>query len=153
MKVMVGGTFDPVHDGHRKLLDRAFTLAGDSGEVVIGLTTDTFTARKSHPVRSYKDRRHSLVSFLRACGYSAKWTIAPLNDRYGPALTEDFDALVVSEETIAGAFEINRLRRERGKGKVDIHQIACVLADDGKWISSTRILRGEIDEHGRVFQK
>jgi len=58
---------------------------------------------------------------------------------------------VVSEETLPVAIEINRLRRERGKRKVDIHQISCVLAEDGRWISSTRIWRGEIDEHGRVM--
>jgi pantetheine-phosphate adenylyltransferase len=34
---------------------------------------------------------------------------------------------------------------------VDIHQITCVLADDGRWISSTRIYRGEIDAHGKIL--
>jgi pantetheine-phosphate adenylyltransferase len=47
--------------------------------------------------------------------------------------------------------EINTLRRKEGRRKVDIHQITCVLADDGRWISSTRIYRGEIDQHGRVI--
>ena len=50
-----------------------------------------------------------------------------------------------------GAREINLLRKERGRSKVDIHQISCVLAEDGKWISSTRIFRGEIDEHGHLL--
>jgi pantetheine-phosphate adenylyltransferase len=151
MKVMVGGTFDPVHDGHKKLLDRAFSLAGPAGEVVIGLTTDAFAGKKPHPVRPFTERREDLANYLHGRGFATKWSIAPLDDPFGPSLTEDFDALVVSEETIKGALEINRRRRELGKRKVDIHQIACVLADDGKWISSTRILRGEIDEHGKVI--
>ncbi|MDD1674137.1 MAG: phosphopantetheine adenylyltransferase [Methanomicrobiales archaeon] len=151
MKVMVGGTFDPVHDGHKKLLERAFALAGPSGEVVIGLTTDSFAGKKTHPVRSFKERNHNLTAYLDGCRYAAKWTIAPLDDPFGPAVTEDFDALVVSEETIPGALEINKRRKQQGKRKVDIHQIACVLADDGKWISSTRILSGEIDDHGRII--
>jgi pantetheine-phosphate adenylyltransferase len=49
--------------------------------------------------------------------------------------------------------EINRRRQQHRKRKVDIHQITCVLADDGKWISSTRVWRGEIDIHGRLLEK
>ena len=39
---MVGGTFDPLHDGHKRLLTRSFELAGPEGDVVIGLTSDSF---------------------------------------------------------------------------------------------------------------
>ena len=72
-------------------------------------------------------------------------------DRFGSALDADFDAIVVSEETLPVAVEINRLRREKKLRKVDIHQITCVLAEDGRWISSTRIWRGEIDVHGHMI--
>jgi pantetheine-phosphate adenylyltransferase len=152
MKVMVGGTFDPIHDGHRKLLHRAFALAGDEGTVVIGLTTDEFARAKSHPVRTYEARKQNLLRLIQESDVCAAWSIEPLNDRFGPAVTEDFDALVVSEGTREGAREVNRIRQERGLSKVDIHQIACVLAEDGHWISSTRILRGEIDRHGRLIR-
>ena len=81
------------------------------------------------------------------------WEVEPLNDRFGSALNADFDAIVVSEETLPVAVEINRLRRERKLRKVDIHQITCVLAEDGRWISSTRIWRGEIDIHGHLIHQ
>ena len=151
MKVMVGGTFCPFHDGHKRLISRSFELAGPSGEVIIGLTTDTFAARKVHPVLPYRERKETLEAFIRSQGFSTRYAIEPLSDRYGSALDADFDALVVSEETLPVAREINVLRRKRGRPKVDIHQITCVLAEDGKWISSTRIFKGEIDEHGRVL--
>ncbi len=151
MKVMVGGTFDPLHDGHKRLISRSFELAGNEGTVTIGLTTDAFASRKSHPVRSYTERKRSLEQFIRDSRFSASWSIELLSDRFGSALEADFDALVVSEETLPVAREINILRRERGRSKVDIHQITCVLAEDGQWISSTRIYRGEIDEHGRLL--
>ena len=77
--------------------------------------------------------------------------IEPLNDRFGSALDADFDAIVVSEETLPVAVEINQLRKEKKRKKVDIHQISCVLAEDGRWISSTRIYRGEIDVHGHLM--
>jgi pantetheine-phosphate adenylyltransferase len=151
MKVMVGGTFDPLHDGHKRLISRSFEIAGSDGKVIIGLTTDAFAQRKIHPVRNYLQRMKDLVEFIRHQGFSAEYAIEPLIDRFGSAIDEDFDALVVSEETLPIAHEINMLRKDKGKRKVDIHQISCVLADDGRWISSTRIYRGEIDDHGRLL--
>jgi pantetheine-phosphate adenylyltransferase len=152
MKVMVGGTFDPLHDGHRSLLSRSFALAGRDGEVVIGLTTDQFASRKLHQIRPFDFRKKELIAFITNQNFTARWIIEPLNDQYGSALDADFDAIVVSEDTLPVAMEINRLRCERGKKKVDIHQITCVLAEDGRWISSTRIWRGEIDVHGRLIK-
>ncbi|HUU75200.1 MAG TPA: phosphopantetheine adenylyltransferase [Methanoregulaceae archaeon] len=151
MKVMVGGTFDPLHDGHKRLVSRSFELAGSDGAVIIGLTTDTFASRKTHPVREYETRKNGLVHYIMQEGFQAEWKIEPLSDRFGSALDTDFDALVVSEETLPIAREINVLRKARGHRKVDIHQISCVLADDDHWISSTRIYRGEIDEHGHLL--
>ena len=50
------------------------------------------------------------------------------------------------------AVEINKARKEKKRKNVDIHPISCVLADDGRWISGTRIYRGEISGHGRVMK-
>lgn len=149
---MVGGTFDPLHDGHKRLLSRSFQLAGPKGTVIIGLTSDRFASHKVHPVRPYEERREELTRFIRESEFQAEWSVEPLEDRFGSALKIDFDALIVSEETLPVAMEINTLRRKEGQRKVDIHQITCVLADDGRWISSTRIFRGEIDLHGRVIR-
>ena len=153
MKVMVGGTFDPLHDGHKRLITRSFELAGKEGSVTIGLTSDTFASKKSHPIKPYPVRKANLERYIQEQEFPAAYSIEELNDRYGSAVEADFDALVVSEETLPIAKEINILRKERGRRKVDIHQITCVLAEDGKWISSTRIYRGEIDEHGKMLHE
>jgi len=149
---MVGGTFDPLHDGHKRLLARSFEIAGPGGNVVIGLTSDSFASHKNHPIRTFAIRKADLERYLSPAFPSTHWSVEPLNDRYGSAIDADFDALIVSEETLKVAVEINKLRREKGRKKVDIHQISCVLADDGRWISSTRIYRGEIDVHGHLIQ-
>ena len=149
---MVGGTFDPLHDGHKRLLARSFEIAGPGGNVVIGLTSDSFASHKLHPIRPFAIRKADLERYLSPAFPSIHWSVEPLNDRYGSAIDADFDALIVSEETLKVAVEINKLRREKGRKKVDIHQISCVLADDGRWISSTRIYRGEIDVHGHLIQ-
>ena len=148
---MVGGTFDPLHDGHKRLLDRSFSIAGPDGYVVIGLTTDTFASKKVHPIRPFSLRKGELEQYITGGNYSTRWLVEPLNDRFGSAITADFDAIVVSEETLPVAVEINKVRKDNKKRKVDIHQISCVLAEDGRWISSTRIYRGEIDVHGHMM--
>jgi pantetheine-phosphate adenylyltransferase len=151
MKVMVGGTFDPLHDGHKRLLTRSFEIAGPKGHVVIGLTSDSFAGHKNHPIRPYARRKDDLEIFLSNSRQSSQWTVEQLNDRFGSAIDADFDAIIVSEETLPVAIEINKLRKSKGQKKVDIHQISCVLAEDGHWISSTRIYRGEIDIHGHLL--
>jgi pantetheine-phosphate adenylyltransferase len=152
MKVMVGGTFDPLHDGHKHLLKRSFEVAGPGGSVVIGFTSDLFASHKTHPIHPFTTRKADLERYISHTIHSTQWVVEPLNDRYGSAIDADFDALIVSEETLKVAVEINKLRRERGRKKVDIHQISCVLAEDGRWISSTRIYRGEIDVHGHLLK-
>jgi pantetheine-phosphate adenylyltransferase len=152
MKVMVGGTFDPLHDGHKVLLDRSFEIAGPQGHVVIGLTTDHFASRKTHPIRLFEIRKSELENYIMSRNFSTPFIVEPLQDRFGSALDAVFDAIIVSEETLPVAVEINKLRREKGRKKVDIHQISCVLAEDGRWISSTRIFRGEIDIHGHLIR-
>jgi len=149
---MVGGTFDPLHDGHKRLLARSFEIAGPGGNVVIGLTSDAFASHKTHPIHPFATRKADLEQYISSTINSTQWDVEPLNDRYGSAIDADFDALIVSEETLAVAIEINKLRREKGRKKVDIHQISCVLAEDGHWISSTRIYRGEIDVHGHLLK-
>jgi len=66
MRVMVGGTFDPLHIGHQHLLTRAFMTAGLGGHVVIGLSSDEFASRKQHPVRSYNVRLAELTNWINS---------------------------------------------------------------------------------------
>jgi pantetheine-phosphate adenylyltransferase len=78
--------------------------------------------------------------------------IKPIADKYGPSIEDDFDAIIVSPETFETAKEINLRRVEKGKKPLKIIKIPFVLAEDGKPISSTRILKKEIDENGRILK-
>ena len=119
---------------------------------MIGLTTDPFASRKTHPIRPFEDAGRISNISSQEKNSRHRGTIEPLTDQYGSALDADFDAIIVSEETLPVAVEINKLRQREEKRKVDIHQISCVLAEDGRWISSTRIYRGEIDVHGHLMK-
>ncbi|MFB6163693.1 MAG: phosphopantetheine adenylyltransferase [Haloarculaceae archaeon] len=149
MKVALGGTFDPVHDGHRALFERAFEL----GDVTVGLTSDELapkTRNEDRYVRPFDDRRSDLAAELDryADQFDRDYEIRELDEPTGIATEEQFDVLIVSPETETGGHRINEIRRERGKDTLDIEVVDHVYAEDGDIISSTRIVNGEIDEHG-----
>ena len=151
MKIAVGGTFDPLHDGHKKLLKMVFELS-EGGEIVIGVTSDTMArASRNREVLPYKARTGNIRRYMHE-EYGVNVRTEELNDRYGVTLTEDFDYIVISPETYNVAVKINELRKERGKQPIKIVMVEHLKAADGKIISSTRIKAGEIDPHGSLLK-
>ncbi len=152
MDVALGGTFDPVHDGHRRLFERAFEL----GDVTVGLTSDELAPKTrdvDRRVRSYDERKADLESELEtiAADHDREFEVRMLESPTGIATEPQFDYLVVSPETREGGERINEIRRERGHDPLEVVVVPHVLADDGDIISSTRVVSGEIDEHGNVI--
>ena len=151
MNVALGGTFDPVHDGHHALFERAFSL----GDVTVGLTSDSLapkTRAVDRPVRDYETRKAALAEELEpvAATHDREYTIRTLTEPTGIATEPKFDAIVVSPETVAGAERINERRVDDGLDPLEIEVVDHVMAEDGERISSTRILNGEIDRHGNL---
>ena len=154
MHVAVAGTFGPVHDGHRRLFEHALRF-GDEG-VTVGLTTNALaeeTRGEPRPVPTYEERRRGVEKTLESVDrWGRSWTIRPLDDVYGIATEEPaIDGLVVSPETATELGAINDRRRERGFEPLTGIVSPRVLADDGERLSSTRVVAGEVDEHGRLL--
>ena len=149
MKVCLGGTFDKLHKGHRMLIDKAFETAGKNGFVFIGLTTASMVREKKN-VEKYDFRKKQIESYISQQNFSIKFEIKPIEDKFGPSIAGDFDAIVVSPGTKKTALEINEMRKKKNKKILKIVEIPFILADDDKPISSTRIKNREIDEEGNI---
>jgi pantetheine-phosphate adenylyltransferase len=148
-KVIIGGTFEFLHKGHKSLLKKAFSL----GSVKIGLTSNEMAIRnKRRQPKGFLERKEALEEFI-INEFKKEPDIIEINDAFGPTLTEDFDYIVVSPETESGAFMVNEKRQASGEKPIEIVKIDFVLAEDGGPISSTGIADGKIDKEGRLIKK
>ncbi|QCS41474.1 phosphopantetheine adenylyltransferase [Natrinema versiforme] len=155
MRVAVAGTFGPLHDGHRSLFEHALRF-GDGG-VVVAVTGDELAVETRHeprPIPSLEERTRAVTDELAALDeWDREVELRTLESEYGIATDEpSIDALVISPETAPELEAINERRRERGFEPLSGIVAPYVYADDGERISSTRIVKGEIDEHGRVLE-
>lgn len=152
MNVALGGTFDPIHDGHRALFERAFEL----GDVTVGLTSDELAPKTRHVdryIRPFTERQQDLEAELAEISEAfddRHFEVRELTTPTGIATEPKFDYLIVSPETKDGGERINDIRAENGLDPLEIEVVDHIRAEDGGIISSTRIVEGEIDEHGNL---
>lgn len=161
MKIIVGGTFDKLHRGHRRLLNKAIQLATMYNcKLIVTVTSDMFTLLKSHPVRRYNLRVADVIAHIRNERYYGQIVIYELNSQLiynqlnTPFLYKEFEndeiTMIVSEETYSGALELNHCLRDLKWEPMNVVVVPMLMAEDGKRISSTRIHNGEITIEGKV---
>ena len=105
----MGGTFDILHAGHKALLQRALEV-GDI--VLIGLTTDARASksRNKTQINTYNIRLANLQDLLKSMKSLDRFQIVPLENDWGPSVIgEDFNAIIVSDETKSTAQKINKI--------------------------------------------
>ena len=149
-EVILGGTFDHLHQGHKALLEAAISF----GHFVrIGITTEDFakSMRRSdkhvHLMQPLEKRKELLREYLITRGCK-KFEIIAIDDRYGFALSSpDAEGIVVTEETYRTAVDINKLRALNHLDQLIILVVPFVYDDKGIIISSRRIRKqlAEID--------
>ena len=146
----MGGTFDILHSGHKALLQRALEV-GDI--VLVGLTTDSRASRNRNKaqVNPYHVRLANLQNLLKSMKSLEKFQIVPLDNDWGPSvIDEDFEAIIVSDETKSTAQKINKIRSADGKSELEIVIVPMIRAQDGDRISSSRIRNKEINSEGKL---
>ncbi|ADB61941.1 cytidyltransferase-related domain protein [Haloterrigena turkmenica DSM 5511] len=155
MRVAVAGTFGPLHDGHRTLFEHALRFGED--DVVVALTSDDLAVETRHeprPIPSFDERVAAVTDAIAEIdAWDREVEFRELTSEYDIAEDDpSIDALVVSPETAPELEAINDRRRDRDLEPISGIVAPYVLADDGERISSTRIVKGEIDEHGKLIE-
>jgi len=141
---VVAGTFNILHEGHKKLIEKAFEV-GD--EVMVGITADGMASDARNEIIPLYLRKKELEKFLGRM--NKPWNIIEINDIYGPREKVDSaDIIVVSEETFRNAEELNRERISRGVRPFKIVVVPIVNAYNDTKISSTGVMKGEYSRNG-----
>ena len=112
--VVLGGTFDHFHIGHKLLLSTAAFLSSSS--ILVGVTAASMLSKKKLAalVQSNAERCDSVSRFLAAVRGGVEARVQEISTPEGPTVEDAgraFDCIVASEETMRGATDINDKRQ------------------------------------------
>ncbi|RJQ36050.1 DUF359 domain-containing protein [Candidatus Microgenomates bacterium] len=153
--LVCGGTFDHLHIGHKEFI----RFALNNGEkIIVGVTSDKYvkkivTKGNKEAIESFQKRKKALKFFLDQEKATDRVKIIKIEDVFGETLSTDIliNAITVSKRSIQGAKIINEERMRIGLPKLHVLEFPMVLAQDGEFVSSSRIREGEINQNGTLY--
>ncbi|XP_050090438.1 bifunctional coenzyme A synthase [Anopheles aquasalis] len=127
--VVLGGTFDRIHAGHKVLLTQAILMATE--RLVVGVTDGAMNRGKKlyELILPTEQRIATLEQLLGDIDPTLRYEVVPIVDPFGPTATDpNMDLIVVSTETARGGTKVNELRTKNGLNQLQVHTIE--LLDD-----------------------
>ena len=147
--VAIGGTFDNLHAGHKRLLSAAARVC--VGTLTVGVTSDKYLAQKNkrfgEMIEPIDVRLARVKQFLARINPDLSVDAVSIDDGAGPTITRpEIEAIIASTETLKGCRWINEKRREKGWAPL---QIITVARTDESNLSSTAIRKWKFEKTQR----
>ncbi|XP_054285722.1 bifunctional coenzyme A synthase [Macrosteles quadrilineatus] len=130
--VVLGGTFDRLHYGHKILLSEAILRCRK--KITVGVTDTPMLKSKKlwELVEPCELRIQKVKDFLEEVDPSIEYDVVPISDIYGPTKDDPtFQMIVVSSETTRGGSAVNQVREANGLNTLCIHEVG-LLVDPNK---------------------
>lgn len=127
--VVLGGTFDRLHPGHKILLTSA--LLRCSSRLTVGVTAPALLTGKVLPelIQPVTERMDGVSKFLTAVRPEVERNIVQISDHFGPSIVlPELQCIVGSQETERGCRAVNVKRAEAGLAQLDTELIS--MAED-----------------------
>jgi len=140
--VVLGGTFDRLHAGHKILLSQSLLRARSTVTVGISIGQDLLKNKLlAELMLPVEDRVKAVEDFLRDCLPSLnEYNVVPITDPFGPSTVDPRLQLIVgSEETRRGCDKVNEVRSSKGMNTLDVYLIQMVEEEKTKHQSDPSI--------------
>ncbi|XP_031638702.1 bifunctional coenzyme A synthase [Contarinia nasturtii] len=131
--VVLGGTFDRLHVGHKMLLTEAALRARK--RVIVGVTdVNMIQSKLLHElIQPVKTRISVVRDFLETIDNTLIYEVVPIQDSFGPTKTvPDLDVIIVSAETYRGGEKVNEIREANNLKKLQIHCIDIIELENNE---------------------
>lgn len=148
--VVLGGTFDRLHNGHKILLSTAAILS--RRQFTCGVTDGPMLLKKKlyEMIEPVENRIGWVKEFVEDVDSTLNCKVVPITDPFGPSTIDtNLDCIVASKETIKGARLVNEQRKNKGMNTLRTYIInlaeeldsgLCPPDEDSK-ISSSKLRR------------